>query len=60
MSAMVPGGRGCPWVHEAGGRRDHEVVLVRVRSLRPLEPPEVCRAAPRRVLGLDGQIRGTS
>jgi hypothetical protein len=37
---MVPGGRGVSWVHEAGGRRGHKVVLVRAKSLRPLEPPE--------------------
>ena len=36
------------WVHEAGGRRDHKVVLVRASSLRPLEPPEVCKTVPRR------------
>ena len=45
-------------IHEAGGRRDHNVVLVRANSLRPLEPPEVYKVVPRRVLGLDGQIRG--
>jgi len=45
------------WVHEAGGRRDHKVVLVRAKSLRPLEPPEAYKAVPRRVRGLDGQIR---
>jgi hypothetical protein len=45
------------WVHEASGRRDHNVVLVRAKSLRPLEPPEAYTAVPRRVRGLDGQIR---
>jgi hypothetical protein len=45
------------WVHETGGRRDHKVVLVRADSLRPLEPPEAYKAVPRRVRGLDGQIR---
>jgi len=45
------------WVHEAGGRRDHKVVLVRAGSLRPLEPPEAYKTVPRRVRGLDGQIR---
>jgi hypothetical protein len=45
------------WVHEAGGRRDHKVVLVRADSLRPLEPPKAYKAVPRRVRGLDGQIR---
>ena len=39
------------------GRRDHKVVLVRAKSLRPLEPPEAYKAVPRRVRGLDGQIR---
>jgi hypothetical protein len=32
------------WVHEASGRRDHKVVLVRAKSLRPLESPEACKA----------------
>jgi hypothetical protein len=45
------------WVHETGGRRDHKVVLVRADSLRPLEPPEAYKTVPRRVRGLDGQIR---
>ncbi len=45
------------WVHEAGGRRDHKVVLVRAGSLRPLEPPEAYRTVPRRMLGHDGRIR---
>ena len=35
-------------------------VLVRARSLRPLEPPEAYKAVPRRLRGLDGQIRGPS
>jgi hypothetical protein len=30
-----------------------------VGSLRPLKPPEACTAVPRRVRGLDGQIRRT-
>ena len=34
-----------------------KVVLVRANSLRPLEPPEAYKAVPRRVRGLDGQIR---
>jgi hypothetical protein len=34
------------WVHEAGGRRDHKVVLVWAASLRPLEPPEAYKAVP--------------
>jgi hypothetical protein len=38
------------WVHESGGRRDHKVVLVRIGSLRPLEP-EAYKAVPRRVRG---------
>ena len=45
------------WVHEASDRRDHKVVLVRAKSLRPLEPPEAYKAVPRRARGLDGQIR---
>jgi hypothetical protein len=45
------------WVHDAGRRRDHKVVLVRAGSLRPLEPPEAYRTVPRRVLGHDGRIR---
>jgi hypothetical protein len=48
------------WVQEAGSRRNHKVVLVRAASLRPLEPPETYKQVPRRVLGDDGQIRGTS
>jgi hypothetical protein len=47
------------WIHESGGRRDHKVVQVRADSLRPLEPPEAYKAVPRRVRGLDGQIRRT-
>ena len=42
------------WVHEAGGRHDHKVVLVRAGSMRPLEPPEAYKAVPGRVRGLDG------
>jgi hypothetical protein len=57
ISAMVPGGRGVSWVHEAGGRRGHKVVLIRAKSLRPLEPSEAYKAVQRRVRGLDGQIR---
>jgi hypothetical protein len=45
------------WIHDAGRRRDHKVVLVRAESLRPLEPPEAYKAVPRRVLGHDGRIR---
>jgi hypothetical protein len=48
------------WVQETGGRRVHKVVQVRAASLRPLEPPEAYKRVPRRVLGNDGQIRGTS
>jgi hypothetical protein len=48
------------WVHQAGDRRDHKVVLVRAGSLRPLEPPEAYQAVPRRVRGHDGRIRGSS
>jgi hypothetical protein len=43
------------WVHEAGGRHDHKVVLVRARSLRPLEPPEACKAVPRRCVASTGR-----
>src|SRR6185312_11925752 len=46
------------WIHQAGSRTDHKVVLVRAGSLRPLEPPEAYKAVPRRVRGQDGQIRG--
>lgn len=46
-------------VQEAGSRRNHKVVLVRAASLRPLEPPEIYKQVPRRVLGNDGQIRAT-
>ena len=45
------------WVHETGGRRDHEVVLVHAANLRSLEPPDTYKGVPRRVHGLDGQIR---
>ena len=45
------------WVHESGGRMHHKVVQVRADTLRPLEPPEAYRQVPRRVRGLDGQLR---
>jgi hypothetical protein len=45
------------WVHESGGRVHHNVVQVRADSLRPLEPPGAYKDVPRRVRGLDGQIR---
>jgi hypothetical protein len=48
------------WIYEAGGRRHHKVVLMLADSLRPLKPPEACKTVPRRVRGLDGQIRGPS
>jgi hypothetical protein len=48
------------WVHQARGRRDHKIVLVRAGSLRPLEPPEAYKTVPRRVRGLDGQNRRQS
>jgi hypothetical protein len=35
----------------------HKVVQVQAASLRPLEPPDAYAAVPRRMLGLDGQIR---
>jgi hypothetical protein len=43
------------WIHKTGGRSDHKVVLLRAHTLRPLEPPEAYKAAPRRVRGLDGR-----
>jgi len=45
------------WVHESGGRVHHKVVQVRADTLRPLEPPSAYKDVPRRVRGLDGQIR---
>jgi hypothetical protein len=45
------------WVHESAGRVHHNVVQVRADSLRPLEPLEAYQLVPRRVRGLDGQIR---
>jgi hypothetical protein len=33
------------------------VGLVSADSLRPLEPPDAYEAVPRRVLGLNGQLR---
>ena len=45
------------WVQETGGRYVHKVVQVRADGLRPLEPPEAYQQVPRRVRGLDGQIR---
>jgi len=57
MSAMVPGGFGCPectrrWPSRSQGGPG-------AGSLRPLEPPEVYKAVLRRVRGLDGRIRST-
>ena len=47
-------------LNAAAGRRP-VVVLANLAgfdgSLRPLKPPEACKAVPRRVRGLDGQIR---
>ena len=43
----------------ADGRHILEVVQVRVVGLRPLEEPWAYEQLPRRVLGLDGQIRET-
>ena len=37
--------------------RDQKLVLVCANSLRPLDSPDAYKAVPRRVLGLDGQIR---
>jgi hypothetical protein len=48
------------WVQKTGGRHVHKVVQVRAATLQPLEPPEAYEAVPRRVLGLDGQIRDLS
>jgi hypothetical protein len=48
------------WVQEAGRRRAHKVVQDRAASVRPLKPPEAYQRAPRRVRGLDGQIRDGS
>jgi hypothetical protein len=60
MNAMVRGGPGCPAFRKPVADGHHKVVLVRAASLRPLEPPETYKQVPRRVLGDDGQIRGTS
>jgi hypothetical protein len=38
------------WILESGSRHNHELVLVRADSLRPLEPPEAYKAVPLRVL----------
>jgi hypothetical protein len=45
------------WVQQSGGRHVHKVVQVSADGLRPLEAPEAYRQVPRRVRGLDGQIR---
>ncbi len=45
------------WVQESGGRHVHKVVQVPASGLRPLEAPEAYQQVPRRVRGLDGQIR---
>ena len=45
------------WVQETGRRRAHKMIQVRAARLRPLEPPEAYKQVPRRVRGLDGQIR---
>src|SRR5215468_1245948 len=45
------------WVHESGRRMHHKVVQVRADTLRPLEPPGAYKDVPRRVRGLNGQIR---
>ena len=44
-------------VQQSGGRHVHKVVQVPAAGLRPLEAPEAYRQVPRRVRGLDGQIR---
>jgi hypothetical protein len=48
------------WIHQAGSRSDHKIVLVRASSLRPLEPPEAYKTVPRRMRGCDGRIRRLS
>jgi hypothetical protein len=48
------------WVQETGRRRTHKVVQACAASLHPLEPPEASQRVPRRVRGLDGQIRDGS
>ena len=45
------------WIHQAGSRNDHKIVLVRASSLRPLEPPDAYQTVPRRMRGCDGRIR---
>jgi hypothetical protein len=47
----------CPGCMRAVAAAITKAVLVRAASLRPLEPPEAHKAVPRRVRGLDGQIR---
>ena len=48
------------WVQETGRRRAHKVVQARAASLCPQEPPGASQRVPRRVRGLDGQIRDGS
>jgi hypothetical protein len=48
------------WVQESGGRHVHKVVQVPAAGLCPLEAPEAYERVPRRVLGLDGQVREAS
>jgi hypothetical protein len=45
------------WLQEAADRPRHHVVNVQADAVRQLEPPGAYRLVPRRVLGVDGQIR---
>jgi hypothetical protein len=48
------------WILESGSRHNHELVLVRADSLRPLEPPEAYKLCRGGYLGHDGQVRSMS
>ena len=45
------------WVQETGDRYRHLVVAVQAARVRQLGAPDAYRLVPRRVLGVDGQIR---
>jgi hypothetical protein len=45
------------WIRERSGRPHRHVTTVRAARLRPVEVPSAYEGVPRRVLGLDGQIR---
>jgi hypothetical protein len=45
------------WIRERSGRPYRHVTTVRAARLRPVEVPSAYETVPRRVLGLDGQIR---